>query len=89
MQVVVKEMAEDNFVRFDSSLFSIQESDFLNYVLNNKKFDNSIALRNTYSHGGPNNNTPEMHLFENKLALLVLVLYIVKIDDELKLREIH
>lgn len=75
-------------VTFQSSLFSTQESDYLNFVLNNSQFDNSWAIRNSYQHGTPVYKSDDRYMFDYQMALLVLITYVIKINDELTLRRI-
>ncbi|WP_314087461.1 hypothetical protein [Pseudolactococcus chungangensis] len=58
LQRELKKMESEKLIRFSEKLFAEQESDFLNFVINNKLFDNSWAIRNKYEHGAP--------IYENK-----------------------
>ncbi|EJU4176974.1 hypothetical protein N4497_002985 [Listeria monocytogenes] len=80
------ELEKDNLIVFSKTLFTKQESDYLNFLLNNKVFDNSWAIRNRYQHGVPNYDNPKEYDMDNALSLLILMIYAVKIDDELKFK---
>ncbi|MBC2165771.1 hypothetical protein HCB26_04250 [Listeria booriae] len=82
-KTALDELEKDNIIIFDKSLFTKQESDYLNFILNNKVFDNSLAIRNKYQHGVPYYENIEQYETDNVSALLVLVHYMIKIDDEL------
>ncbi len=75
-------------VVFGSTLFADQESDYLDFVLNNSQFDNSWAIRNSYQHGTPIYKSEDRYLFDYYIALLVLINYVIKVNDELSLRKI-
>lgn len=77
------ELAEEEMIVFGSSLFSRQESRYLNFLLNNKNFDNGWAIRNAYQHGVPYYEEEGRYLEDNYIVLIVLIHMIVKIDDEL------
>lgn len=82
------EMEKGNLITFSNTLFTKQESDYLNFLLNNKVFDNSWAIRNKYQHDAPIYDDLEQYNNDNAIALLILVIYIVKIDDELRSKKL-
>ena len=70
----------------ESKLFSRQEQEYLNFLLNDRLFDNAPALRNKYSHG----NNPidlEEHEKDYFQILKVIILIIIKINEEFCLRD--
>ena len=68
------------------NVFSIQEINYLNFVLNNKSYDNSWGIRNKYLHGVPIYDSIQQYEYEYHLILLILIFYIIKINEELKHR---
>lgn len=76
-------LSEKGMIEFESNLFSKSEANYLNFLLNNRKFDNSWAIRNKYQHGSPSYESEELYQSDYSFALLILVIYIVKIDEEL------
>lgn len=86
LQKVLDKMYNEGRVTFQGSLFSTQESDYLNFVLNNSLFDNSWAIRNSYQHGTPVYKSDDRYMFDYQMALLVLINYVIKINDELTMR---
>ncbi|EMC24552.1 hypothetical protein [Streptococcus mutans] len=82
-RAILDSLSEKGIVEFESSLFSKAEANYLNFLLNNRKFDNSWAIRNKYQHGSPAYESEEQYKFDYSIALLVLVMYIVKINEEL------
>lgn len=79
--------AKDRIV-FQDTLYSTQESDYLNFLLNNSLFDNSWAIRNLYQHGTPTYKSDDRYMFDYQMALLVLINHVIKINDELTMRKI-
>ncbi|MCU9767274.1 hypothetical protein N4803_00700, partial [Enterococcus faecalis] len=59
------------------------EVDYLNYILNNSEFDNALGLRNKYSHG----SIVEENETDYFYTLIILVIYVIKINEELVLNE--
>lgn len=88
VQKALDAMKEKDRIVFHSSLYSTQEANYLNFVLNNKIYDNSWAIRNMYQHGLPAYKSDDLYLFDYYLALLVLMHHVIKINDELTLRKI-
>ncbi|MGH2183037.1 hypothetical protein ACQ10C_15725, partial [Enterococcus faecalis] len=50
-KTALTELEKEGLIIFSNTLFTKQESDYLNFLLNNKVFDNSWAIRNRYQHG--------------------------------------
>lgn len=76
-------LVEKGYCLTENGLLSSVEIDFLNYILNNKSFYNSISLRNKYMHGktcGLEDNEHERNYYT---ALMVLVIITLKINDDL------
>ena len=76
-------------VRFEDTLFSKQESDYFNYYLNDV-YSNGPKLRNLYAHGIEYLNDNEDSHYSNYIVLLrLMVLLIIKINDEFCLKDIE
>jgi len=73
---------EDNKVRFGESLFSEQETDYLNFLMNDSVFDNSAGIRNKYQHGTPSYEHEGYYESDYLYAQIVLLLYVIKLNDE-------
>lgn len=73
-------------IRYESTLFSIPEQEYLNYMLNRKEFSNGYDLRNKYVH---DTHSLDADVQERDYVefLKIMVLIIVKINEELCLRE--
>ena len=48
---VIQDLEKRNFIKFSKGLFSKEEADYLNFILNNSRFSDSLGLRNKYLHG--------------------------------------
>lgn len=88
VQDALDRMHRNGRIVFQNTLFSTQESDFLNFLLNNSQFDNSWAIRNSYQHGTPSYNSDDRYMFDYLTALMVLINLVIKINDELTLLKI-
>ena len=76
-------LVKKGLLKFESSLFSKPEQDYLNYNLNKAEFINSLDLRNMYGHGTQPFGNEDIH-HSNYIRLLKLfILIIIKINDEL------
>jgi len=78
-----EQMAKENIVYLESSLFSKPEQAYFNYFLN-KKFTNGLDLRNSYLHGTqarPDETQKHEYAYFTYLKLLFLAL--LKIEDDL------
>lgn len=84
MRVVVDNLESGGIVKFESSLFSNPECDYINYYLNKSSFNNGLDLRNMYSHGTqPSGEESEnIHKSNYIIFLRLFILIIIKINDE-------
>jgi len=75
----------DEILGYSETLFSPDESDYMNFMFNNAKFSNSMALRNKYDHASSRVDDPnEQPIQEDYCRLLVLLIGItLKINEEL------
>lgn len=80
-RIVIDSLADKGLVKFESTLFSTDEVDYFNYLLN-KTFCNGLDLRNKYAHGYQGRNEEERkNDYYNFLLILILILW--KIIDDL------
>lgn len=78
-QQEINEMIEEGLLIYENTLFAKPEADYLNYILNNSEFDNALGLRNKYLHGSIIEESETDYLY----ALIILVVYVIKINEEL------
>lgn len=78
-QQALNKMIDDNLLCSENTLFSRSEIDYLNYVLNDSSFNNSLGLRNKYLHGSILEDNNEDYLY----ILIILTVYVIKINEEL------
>lgn len=72
---------------YGNTLFSRPEIDYLNFCVNNSSFNNSLGLRNKYQHGFDDSNEKSSELyFDYYMALLIHIIYVIKIHEELIFR---
>jgi len=84
---ILSDLKVKGFVRVpeDRRLFSEQECDLYNYILNDVGFSDNLGIRNKYAHGNIDRSTPnsQEHQDNYMLFLLLLINLIIKINDEL------
>jgi hypothetical protein len=86
-QSVIGGMEKKGWVERKSSLLTIAESSFFNFMLNQSEFSNGPDLRNRYLHGSqPDGDDNRVHYTAYVQALRLLVSLVIKINDDF---EIH
>lgn len=85
----VQQMASEDMVYHETTLFSKPEQSYFNYCLNKKEFTNGLDLRNSYLHGTQANHS-EVNIHENNyfIYLKLIFLALLKIEDDLNLNMI-
>ena len=83
---VIDSLIYDKKIIIENKLFSRPEQNYMNYVLNNRKYDNGLSIRNRYLHGSNTDNISD-HKKDYYTILKVFVLIIIKINEEFCLRE--
>lgn len=79
---VMDELIEKKLVIAENTLFSRQERNYFNFYLNKKEFTNGYDLRNKYLHG-TNAFSEKKHEFDYHRLLKLIILTLLKIDDDL------
>lgn len=84
-------MLDENLLFKTSTLLSQPEQDYFNYHLNKSSFSNSLDLRNSYLHGTQTQHSKDDPIHEHNymVFLKLLILIILKINDELMLGVAH
>lgn len=83
-QKEVQQMAVEEIISLESSLFSKQEQAYFNYFLNKSEFTNGLDLRNSYLHGTQANpDEIQKHGYAYFTYLKLLFLVMLKIEDDL------
>ncbi len=85
---VIDNLASKNYVCFERTLLSRGEQDYLDYYLNKAKFTNGHDIRNRYLHG-TNSNDENQYKADYYSILKLLVIIIIKINDDLCIKEDH
>ena len=87
-RMVIDKLADKKLVKFESTLFTVDEVDYLNYLLN-KTFCNGLDLRNKYAHGYPGRNEEERkNNYYSFLLIMILIMWKI-IDDILVADKIY
>ena len=84
---IVNDLVADKTLEYSSSLLTPDEADYMNYVFNDAKFSNPLALRNRYDHADGSVDDPNSQAIENDYChlLALLISLILKINEELSL----
>ncbi len=82
---LVEEMSSEGLVSRYCRLFAPDEADYCNYMYNNAKFSNPLALRNKYDHANSAVRDPnsDEYRFDYYRLLTLLVCITLKIVDDL------
>lgn len=83
---VLNWMEAQDMAGYKSSFFSKPEQDYLNYLMNRSEFSNGLDLRNTYLHATQSADE-EIHKKNYNIFLNVIVLIIIKMNEEFCLRQ--
>ncbi|WP_029508611.1 hypothetical protein [Leuconostoc fallax] len=75
------------YLKTESTLFSIPEVNYLNYLLNNSEYNNAKALRNKHDHSYIAEKDEE-NLEDYLYSLAVIFVYIIKINEEFHLKNL-
>ena len=87
-QEILQEMADKGWLEEDNHLLSIEERNYFDYYMYNTPYTNGPALRNRYVHGtngSPNQDYKHRSAYNRLMILLILEL--LKIEDDLILRQ--
>lgn len=78
----LKKFIKDEKINFEGTLFSREEVNYLNYILNDRSYDNGLSLRNKYLHGSYYVENEEENKVDYFKILKVFILLIIKINEE-------
>ena len=88
LQLVDDEVEKGN-LRYGNTLFSEQESDYISYIMDDKKFSNTLAIRNKITHGSFAKKSSKEHKDYYLELLIILMMYTIRINDELEQQDIN
>ena len=78
---VLTEMKDSNDIRMERTLFSVPETNYLNYMLNRAEYSNGKDLRNKYIHSTyPMDEDVQMQDYMDLLKIMIII--IGKINEE-------
>ena len=78
---VLTEMKDSNDIRTERTLFSVPETNYLNYMLNRAEYSNGKDLRNKYIHSTyPMDEDVQMQDYMDLLKIMIII--IGKINEE-------
>lgn len=71
---IAEDLCKKGYCEYSDNLFSEYESNYLSYILDDKKYGNGLKIRNKFSHGKFGYKKEEEHL-QNYLELLQIVIF--------------
>lgn len=83
-RMLIDELERLGYVEFEDTLLTREEVRYFNYYLNKRDFNNGLNLRNKYLHG-TNSSNPDEHRYDYYRLIKVLILILLKIEDDLLL----
>ncbi|TCD45882.1 hypothetical protein D3X11_06720 [Streptococcus sp. X16XC17] len=84
MKVIADNLVQEDLLKYESTLFSEIESNYISFVLDDKKYGNGLKIRNRYAHARMARASEEEN-FKNYLELIqILIFYVIRINDELE-----
>ncbi len=83
---VLNNLITANKIKCESTLFSMPEQKYLNFMLNDREFDNGPTIRNKYAHGNNPQNVDD-HETDYFRLLKIMALVIIKINEEFCLKD--
>ena len=86
LQLVDDEVEKGN-LRYGDTLFSEQESDYISYIMDDKKYSNTLAIRNKITHGSLAKKSAKEHKDFYLELLMILMMYTIRINDELEYQD--
>ncbi len=82
---ILDQWIAENKVSNDSKLFSRNESNYINFMLNQAEFSNGLDLRNRYTHDTCSTNE-KVHQNDYFMLLKIMILFVIKINEEFCLK---
>lgn len=82
---ILDELVKNEEVEVESAVFSRQERDYYNFVLNKKEFSNSLDLRNAFLHGSFYGTDKELQQAYIE-TLKIFIMIVVKANEEFCLK---
>lgn len=87
LRIIENEVHKGN-LRYGNTLFSEQESDYISYIMDNKKYNNGLAIRNKITHGSYAKKSLQDYKKYYLELMMIQLLYTVKINEELEYEDI-
>lgn len=78
---ILEDLVKKEEVEVESTVFSRQERDYYNFVLNKKEFSNSLDLRNAFLHGSFYGTEEELQQAYIE-TLKIFIMIVVKVNEE-------
>lgn len=82
---IVAELVEEGLISYSTAMFTPDEAAYLNYMFNDARFSNALALRNKYDHASFSVSDPNSveYQWDYYRLLLLLIGITLKLNDDL------
>lgn len=81
---IAEDLYKKGYCEYSDNLFSEYESNYLSYILDDKKYGNGLKIRNKFSHGKFSYKGEEEHQKYYLELLQIVIFYVMRINDELE-----
>ena len=81
MEKYIKELEDNEDIYYENTLFPHNETEYINYILNNAEFNNGLSIRNKYSHGTYSCDE-DVQMADYIEVLKVMLMVIMRINEE-------
>ena len=81
---ITEDLCKKGYCEYSDNLFSEYESNYLSYILDDKKYGNGLKIRNKFSHGKFSYKSEEEHQKKYLELLQIVIFYVMRINDELE-----
>lgn len=76
---IFSELCNQHIIKFDNTLLSRPEANYISFLLDKSKYVNGYDIRNRYMHGTQLNEHKNCYF----IALIILIICIIKINDDI------
>lgn len=81
---IAEDLCKKGYCEYSDKLFSEHETNYLSYILDDKKYGNGLKIRNKFVHGKFAYKSEKEHI-QNYLELLqIVIFYVMRLNDELE-----
>lgn len=87
LKLIEAEVNKGN-LKYGNTLFSEQESNYISFIMDNKKYSNGLSIRNKITHGSFSKKKPYQYKEYYLELLMIQILYTLKINEEITYQDV-